>query len=153
MNADIQGRRVSRLPQFRKALGELIVVGGASLAMIFWIIPAQTTSGGELGLSPQLVPTVCSAAIGLLTLLRFIATLIATPAPEPGDDAPIHYALTMIAATAAGIAAIAYLGWAIGGAILALLVLLVLGERRLLMLSLLPVLVAVLLFLIQKTGI
>lgn len=153
MNADIQGRRVSRLPQFRKAIGELIVVGGASLAMIFWIIPAQTTSGGELGLSPQLVPTVCSAAIGLLTLLRFIATLIATPAPEPGDDAPIHYALTMIAATAAGIAAIAYLGWAIGGAILALLVLLVLGERRLLMLSLLPVLVAVLLFLIQKTGI
>ncbi|MDS1136145.1 hypothetical protein [Nitratireductor indicus] len=153
MNGDIQGRRVSRLPQFRKALGELIVVGGASLAMIFWIIPAQTSSGGELGLSPQLVPTVCSAAIGLLTLFRFIATLISTPAPEPGDDAPIHYALTMIAATAAGIAAIAYLGWAIGGAILALLVLLVLGERRLLMLSLLPVLVAVLLFLIQKTGI
>ncbi|MCR4264770.1 hypothetical protein [Nitratireductor sp. ZSWI3] len=153
MNGDIQGRRISRLPQFRKALGELIVVGGASLAMIFWIIPAQTSAGGELGLSPQLVPTVCSAAIGLLTLFRFIATLISTPTREPGDDAPIHYALSMIAATVAGIAAIAYLGWAVGGAVLALLVLLVLGERRALMLAALPVLVAVLLFLIQKMGI
>ncbi|MDV6227261.1 hypothetical protein R2G56_13265 [Nitratireductor aquimarinus] len=153
MNSDIQGKRVSRLPQFRKALGELIVVGGASLVMIFWIIPAQTSSGGELGLSPQLVPTVCSIAIGLLTLFRFIVTLISTPAPEPGDDAPIHYALSMIAVTVAGIAAIAYLGWVIGGAILALLVLLVLAERRPFMLVGLPVSIAVLLFLIQKTGI
>ncbi|MBN7776422.1 tripartite tricarboxylate transporter TctB family protein [Nitratireductor aquimarinus] len=153
MNSDIQGKRVSRLPQLRKALGELIVVGGASLVMIFWIIPAQTSSGGELGLSPQLVPTVCSIVIGLLTLFRFIATLISTPVPEPGDDAPIHYALSMIAATVAGIAAIAYLGWVIGGAILALLVLLVLAERRPLMLVGLPVSIAVLLFLIQKTGI
>ncbi|WP_048645884.1 hypothetical protein [Nitratireductor soli] len=153
MNGDTQGRRVSRLPQFRRALGELIVVGGASLAMIFWIIPAQTSSGGELGLSPQLVPTVCSAAIGLLTLFRFIAALVSTPAPEPGDVAPLHYAFSIIVATAAGIAGIAFWGWPIGGAILSLLVLLVLGERRPLMLAAMPVLVAVLLFLIQKTGI
>ncbi len=153
MNGDIQGRRVSRLPKFRKALGELIVVGGASLAMVFWIIPAQTSSGGELGLSPQLVPTVCSAAIGLLTVFRFIASLVSTQASEPGDGAPIWYALSIIAATAAGIAAIAHLGWAIGSAILSLFVLPVLGERKPLMLAVMPVVVAALLFLIQKTGI
>lgn len=153
MNGDIQGRRVPRLPGLGRALGELIVVGGASLAMIFWIIPAQTSPGGELGLSPQLLPTVCSAAIGLLTLFRFIATLVSTPAPEPGGDAPIHYALSVIVATVAGIVAVAWLGWTIGGAILALLVLLVLAERRPLMLAALPAAVAVLLFLIQKAGI
>lgn len=153
MEGDTQGGRVSRLPRLRKALGELVVVGGASLVMIFWIIPAQTSAGGELGLSPQLVPTVCSAAIGLLTLFRFITMLVAAPTSEPNDDAPIRYALSIIAATVAGITAIAYLGWAVGGGILSLLVVLVLGERRPLMLVAMPVLVAILLFLVQKTGI
>lgn len=150
---NLQGRRVSRLPQLKRAFGELVFVGGASLAMIFWIIPAQTSSSGELGLSPQLVPTVCSAAIGFLTLFRFISALVSVQAPEPGDDGPVHYALILILATVTGIAAITYLGWPIGGAVLAVLVLLALGERGPVLLVVLPALVAVLLFLIQKTGI
>lgn len=153
MNVDKEGRRILRRPQLRRALGELLVVGGFSLAMIFWIIPTQTSSGGELGLSPQLMPTVCSAAIGLLALSRFIAILVSPPVAEPVDDAPIHFALVVIIASVAGIAAITYFGWEFGGAALSLLVVLVLGERRPVMLVAMPTLVAVLFYLIQKTGI
>lgn len=163
MSSKEQGERTMRSPEFKRALGELLVVGGACLAMIFWIIPAQTSSGGELGLSPQLVPTVCAAAIGLLTLFRFIgvflgrARLAKTQAASPGDArseaVPIRYALSIMLATAAGIAAIAYLGWVVGAALLSLLIILILGERRLPYLAAIPILVAVLMFLIQKTGI
>lgn len=158
MDGDTQGRRDTRLPLLKRAFGELVVVGGLSLAMIFWIVPSQTTSGGELGLSPQLLPMVCSAAIGLLTLFRFIAVLVSPPpidaaGASPDDTAPIRYALGVIAATGCGILAISYFGWAIGSGILSVLVLLALGERKLPLLFVLPVLVAVMLYLIQLTGI
>jgi|GEM_PF-1486428 len=153
MNSGTQGERDWRSPQFRRAVGEVVVVAGASLLIIFWVIPAQTTPGRELGLSPQLIPTVCSAAIGLLAVFRFIATLLSVRPAEAIDAAPFRYAIGMIAATAAGIAAITYLGWPTGGAILSLLVVLMLGERRPLILGALPVSVAILLYLIQLTGI
>lgn len=156
MTAGNPDGRSGRPSQLKRAFGELIVVGGASLAMIFWIIPAETTSGGALGLSPQLAPTVCSAAIGILSLIQFVAKLVSTPKAaeaKPDGDAPIRYALLVIVATVLGIAAIAYIGWPLGAACLAFLVLVALGERRPLMLTVLPGAVVALLFLVLETGV
>lgn len=49
-------------------LAEALFLGGFSLALLVWIIPAQTSEGG-IGLSPAFLPEVCAAAIGILVLL------------------------------------------------------------------------------------
>lgn len=125
-----QGGRDTRPPAFLHDLAELAIVAGLGLLAIFVVIPSQTSSAGEIGLSPGLLPTACAAAIVLLALLQFILKLIRRLVePEAPRTAP-GTALMLIAATVAGAAVVRLFGWELGGAAIVLLVSLVLGERR-----------------------
>ncbi len=153
-----KGERTALAPSRRYALAEFLVVGGASLAVIFWIIPSQTSAAGtELGLSPRMLPTVCAGAIGVLALVRLVRVLMssngALAEPVQTDAPAIWFAMLITSAAITGIVAIRYIGWPAGGAVLSLLVILVLCERRWSRLLAMPIGVAALLYLIQMTGI
>lgn len=137
-------------------LVEFIVVGGFSLAMIFWVIPAQTmATGSELSLSPQMIPVTCSAAIGLIALGRFLLSLRkkSDHLVEASEPLPIFYALGLFAITLAGVITAEHFGWVAGGVLQTILAVLFLGERRPAVLICLPVGAAIVLYLIGKTGI
>ncbi|WP_454654936.1 hypothetical protein [Bosea beijingensis] len=63
-------------------LAETLLLCGGCLALMFWIIPAQTSEGG-FGLSPAFLPTMLSAAILLLVLGDGALRLAAPKAPIP----------------------------------------------------------------------
>lgn len=147
------GGRPGRPPVLLRDLMEFIIVAGASLLTIFIVIPSQTSSGDEIGLAPGFVPTVCAAAIGILAGVQFLLSLfrrrIAAETPAP----PVTYAALLIGSTLIGVLCIRFLGWEAGGAIMALLVSLVMGERRKVRLATVSLCVAAALFAIGKLGI
>jgi hypothetical protein len=127
MAIDSQSRAV---PRSRiSLLAEAVVLIGACLLALVWLIPAQTSEGG-IGLSPAFLPKLCVAAIGLLIaadgVLRFVRR-----APQP------HYAEGWGAFVRLGAAAcVGTLALRVGGIVPAVVVCcmataLALGERRL----------------------
>ncbi|MDP4796868.1 MAG: tripartite tricarboxylate transporter TctB family protein [Rhodospirillales bacterium] len=132
---------------------EFVILAALSLITIFVIIPAETTSGDELGLSPGLVPTVCAAAIGILACAHFLQKLIKrTPVEQSSGPSPLT-AICLIGSTIIGILMIRYINWEVGGAILVILVSLSLHERRLLRLAGGAAFVALFLYIVNHLGI
>jgi hypothetical protein len=146
------GGRALRSPLCSRPAVELLLVAGISAFLIFVVIPAETTPGDEIGLSPDLLPTAAAAAIGLLAVLQFVMALL-RPRPDDVDAPPVRHVLPLIAAAVAGVLVIGFIGWEAGGALLSLLVLLVLGERGIVRLAAVPAVVAAVLFMIGKLGI
>ena len=116
---------------------------------LFWIIPAQTTTGRNLALSASFLPIICASFIGLLALANFVTTLLRHSTSTGETPIGVTDALMVIGASVIGILTIRYAGWVIGSATLALLVSLCLGERRPLNLALLTGGVTLLMFLIS----
>jgi len=132
---------------------EFVILAALSLITIFVIIPAETTSGDEIGLSPGLVPTVCAAVIGLLACGQFLNKLInRAVVEEPTGPSPLT-AICLICSTIIGILAIRYINWEVGGVIIVVLVSLSLHERRALRLAVGAVSVALFLYIINHLGI
>jgi hypothetical protein len=136
-----------------RAALECAIVVSICAVVIFIIIPTQTISQGEIGLSPGLLPTVCAAAIGALAVIQFIATFISKSSSKVDPQPSMRYVFTLVAAALVGVVCIAAIGWVIGAAVLSLLVLLALGERGITRLILVPALVSLALFFIGKLGI
>ncbi len=117
-------------------LGELAVVGGASLLALFWIIPTQTTADPFAALQPGLVPNVCATAILVLILIQTWNGLRKGRAAEEeaaGDAAQAHSwrsALGAMAITIAGVLAFHLAGLLATSLVVIPGLMLWLGERR-----------------------
>ncbi len=147
------GGRDERPPFPLRAGIEFAILAALSLITIFVIIPAETMSGDEIGLSPGLVPTVCAAAIGILASANFLHQLIKRTAVEQTTGPSILTAVFLVASTMIGILAIRYINWEVGGVILVILVSLSLHERRPLRLAAGAAGVALFLFIVNQLGI
>jgi hypothetical protein len=152
-----KGERVQRSPKPFHALAELAVVGGMSLLAIFWIIPNETAEASVFGLSPSMLPMTCAVAIAMLALLQFGATLLRRFA-KPGADrsagerpSMIHVFL-IVAAAMVGTFVLARFGLLAGGVVIAALVSLSIGERRLVHNVVLCCAVAAVMLLIDLSG-
>ncbi|NVO15420.1 MAG: tripartite tricarboxylate transporter TctB family protein [Rhodoplanes sp.] len=56
-------------------LAEAVLLGGAALAAVVWVIPMQTTDGG-VGLSPAVFPTVCAGALGVFAVADAVLRIL-----------------------------------------------------------------------------
>lgn len=146
------GGRFWRPSIFSAALAELVIVGGASLAAIFILIPNQTTPSEEIGLSPGLVPTVCAGVIGVLALVQFITSSFSQRAESAKPQVQIRYALKLMAAVIIAVSVVWFAGLLAGCTTLALLISLVLHERRIIRLALVCGGVALCLYIIESMG-
>ncbi|MGF1595204.1 MAG: hypothetical protein ACFCUW_18135 [Kiloniellaceae bacterium] len=152
------GERGRRSPKPFHALVELALVGGASLVAIFWIIPSQTVPASAFGLSPSMLPIACAIAIAILALLQCVGSLLrrsATPDADraAGERPTMIHALVIVAAALVGTFVLAQFGILASGVVLALLVSISIGERRLLRNAMLCCAVAVVMLLIDLSGI
>jgi len=157
-NESGEGGRDGRSPKPLHALAELVVVGGASLLAAFWIIPSQTATADSFGLSPAMLPLVCVTVIAVLALLQCLFLLFRRPLLPPagraaGERLSMIHALLIVVAAAVGTLVLARFGLVIGGVVLALLVSLAIGERRLWRNVALCCAVAVVMLLVDLSGI
>lgn len=110
---------------------EFLVVGGASLFAILYLIPSQTSASENWGLSPRMVPTVCAAVIGGLSAINLLVDLLRAP---PGEgEAPVvglWTVLAVVVSAVVGVVVIDAAGLIAGGTVMVPLVSLSLGERR-----------------------
>ena len=115
-----------------------------SLALLFWLIPMQIeeTFGEEV--SPRLLPQVCAAGIGLLSLL-LIVTNFKAPAgwsdesdPFPISGPELRAMLVIAFLLGAGIWVFTVGGPVPACALVMLGIMLAMGERRILPLLLIP---------------
>lgn len=129
------------------------MVGGASLAAIFWLIPAETVPGENFGLSPRMVPIVCSALIGGLAAVNFLAALLGAARRETAiSTRGLPEVAALVAATLAGGAIVHWVNLVAGGTVLAVLAGLAVGERRPLRLTLVTASAALILFVVEWLG-
>jgi hypothetical protein len=147
------GRRAGGPRSLSRPLAELAIVGGASLAAIFWLIPAETVPGENFGLSPRMVPIVCSALIGGLAAVNFLAALLGAARRETAiSTRGLPEVAALVAATLAGGAIVHWVDLVAGGTVLALLAGLAVGERRPLRLTLVTASAALILFVVEWLG-
>jgi hypothetical protein len=147
------GRRAGGPRSLSRPLAELAIVGGASLAAIFWLIPAETVPGENFGLSPRMVPIVCSALIGGLAAVNFLAALLGAARRETAiSTRGLPEVAALVAATLAGGAIVHWVDLVAGGTVLALLASLAVGERRPLRLTLVTASAALILFVVEWLG-
>lgn len=145
----MSGGERSAEPRTRgSVLAELLILTSFALLAFFWIIPSQV-SGGGLGLDPGFLPRLCVAAIGLLVLadglLRIMRGAQAKSYPEGWA------ALTRVGSLAVlGAVVLQFAGLAAAALVTVPIGMLVLGERRPLLIALTAALVAGLLFLFQR---
>jgi uncharacterized membrane protein len=139
-------------PFFKAAAIEFAIVGGACLAVLFILIPGQITSGGEIGLSPGLIPRICAIAIGVLAFMQFVSAMLRGRDKASKNPVPIRHAALLMAAVALGLLVIRMSGLMAGCALIAVLVSAILGERRIARLGLIGGGVALAIFLIGQTG-
>lgn len=109
-------------------LAEAVLLGGAALVGVVWVIPMQTTDGG-IGLSPAVFPTACAVALGVFAVadavLRFLRGSAEARYPEGWTAFMRIGAVAVLGAVVlafAGIAACALVTVPAGMAVL--------GERR-----------------------
>ncbi len=123
--------RAGRPSQRAALLTETVIVAGACLLALFWIIPAETMDQAQLGLSPRMMPMSCIAVILVLTLGRCALDMVFTSqAKRETPRQPLRYALLVMVAAACGLTAIHQFGLLAGSVLLSLFVVLAIGERR-----------------------
>lgn len=154
---DATGERVQRSPKPFHALAELAVVGGLSLFAILWIIPKQTADVGAFGLSPSMMPTICATAIAVLALLQGGVALLRRSAVADAERAASRqpsmiHALLIVAAALVGTFVLARFGLLAGGVVIAALVSLSIGERRLVQNVVICCAVAAVMLLVDLSG-
>jgi hypothetical protein len=111
------------------ALIEAVVLAGACLLALIWIIPAQTSEGG-FGLSPAFLPKLCVVAIALLIAADGVLRLIRR-APQPRYAEGWRAFFRLGAAVCLGTFALRFGGTVPAVAISCVATALALGERRL----------------------
>ena len=109
-------------------LAEMLLLGGGCLALLFWIIPTQTSEGG-FGLSPAFLPNILAAAILLLVLADGVLRLTARR-PESAYPAGFGALARSLAVAGFGAIVLAYAGVAASAALTPAAGMLAMGERR-----------------------
>ena len=109
-------------------LAEMLLLCGGCLALMFWIIPAQTSEGG-FGLSPAFLPTILAAAILLLVLADGVLRMTAGRA-ESAYPAGFGAIARLLAVAGFGALVLGYAGIVASAAVTPAAGMLVLGERR-----------------------
>lgn len=136
-----------------RSILEFVIVGGASLLAITYLIPSQTSASDNWGLSPRMVPTVCAAVIGGLAAINLVVGLLRPPAAD--EDAPgagFWSVVAVIVSALVGVMIIDAAGLVAGGTVMVPLVSLSIGERSPLRLVGLTAGAALLLYLVVWSG-
>lgn len=113
-----------------RPLAEFAIVFGASLLLLFVVVPAGTVETDNFGLSPRMLPMVCVTVIAAMSLVTLLFGLMRA---GPAEDAPrggLRGAIQLGAAALVGIVLVDQTGLVIGGTALVLLACLAVGERR-----------------------
>jgi uncharacterized membrane protein HdeD (DUF308 family) len=142
------GNRSAESRSRGSVLAELLILTGLALLAFFWIIPSQV-SGGGLGLDPGFLPRLCAAAIGLLVLADGVLRLVRNVHVESYPEG--WAALVRVGSLAVlGAVILQFAGLAVASLVTIPIGMLMLGERRPLLIALTTLLVAGLLFLFQR---
>ena len=116
-------------------VAEMLCLVGLALLAVFWIIPSQV-SGGGLGLDPGFLPRLCAGVIGVLTLLDGVRRLSSRGTPN-GAYASGWSALIRIGGLALlGAIAVRFASLAVAAAITIPIGMVLLGDRRPLLIGL-----------------
>ena len=132
---------------------EFAIVAGTSLYFIFYLIPSQTSDGANFGLSPRMVPIVCSVLIAGLATVSLLASLCGRSKAQalPSSDGLVTVIL-LIGASVIGVTAVHWFGLITGGVVLVALASWVIGERRWTHIAMLSAAAGLLLFIVQWSG-
>jgi hypothetical protein len=109
-------------------LAETLVLAGACLLMLVWVIPTQTSEGG-FGLSPAFLPTALTGVILLLVLGDGVLRLV-TRRQEPAYEGGFGALGRVLAVAILGALVLRFAGVGAAAAVTSATGLLVLGERR-----------------------
>lgn len=109
-------------------LAETALLAGFCLALLVWIIPAQTSEGG-FGLSPAFLPTALAAALLVLVLADGAGRLL-TRRAEPAYPEGFGALGRIMALAVLGALVLRFGGVALAGAVASGAGLPLLGERR-----------------------
>ena len=120
------------MPKSDLVSGAVLLAFG--IAMLAFVIPAQTSEGGDASISPALLPQICAVGItGLAGLLVVGAAGRLRRGRAAGRHVPRpewHSAAAVVAFVAAAIAVFVAAGPAFAGVLLILGPMLYMGERR-----------------------
>ena len=108
---------------------EAATLCGLGLLAIFWIIPSQT-SGNALGLDPAFMPTVYAATFVVLVLANgalYLSGRITDPPLTKGAIGPV---IVIMAICCAGVLTFEFVGAVACGLLVVPAIMIVLGERR-----------------------
>jgi hypothetical protein len=108
---------------------ETATLCGLGLLAIFWIIPWQT-SGNALGLDPAFMPTVYAGAFVVLVLTNGVLYLSGRITASPLTNGAVGPVIVVMAICCAGITAFEFVGAAACGLLVVPGIMIVLGERR-----------------------
>jgi hypothetical protein len=109
-------------------LTELLLLGGVCVALLIWVIPAQTSEGG-FGLSPAFLPTMLTVALLALVLCDGALRLLAKR-DEPAYPAGFDALARILGVAVIGALALRFGGVVLAGAVTSAAGLLALGELR-----------------------
>lgn len=109
-------------------VAEMLLLAGLCLALLFWIIPAQTSEGG-FGLSPAFLPSACAGAILVLVVADGILRLARRQA-EPAYPEGYGALARILAVAVVSAVLLRHGGVALSGAATPAIGMLALGVRR-----------------------
>lgn len=122
-------------------LAEMLCLAGAALLAFFWIIPSQV-SGGGLGLDPGFLPRLCAGAIGVLVLVDGVRRLTSRSVPDEAYAGGWSALICIGGLALLGAFVLRYASIAAAAAVAIPIGMLVLGERRPLLIALTTAIVA-----------
>ncbi len=122
-------------------VAELLFLTGAALLALFWIIPSQV-SGGGLGLDPGFLPRLCAGAIGVLVLLDGLRRLSRSGVPDEAYANGWSALIRIGGLALLGAVVLRYAGLAAASVVTIPVGMVLLGERRPILIVLTTALVA-----------
>lgn len=132
---------------------EFAIVAGTSLYFIFYLIPSQTSDGANFGLSPRMVPVVCSVLIAGLATVSLLVSLFgkSNTQASPASNG-LATVILLIGASLIGVTIVHWFGLIAGGVVLVGLASLIIGERRWMHIAMLSAAAGLLLFVVKWSG-
>ena len=117
---------------------------GAGLAMVFIVIPWQTSPGEKYGVPPATVPTAAMTVVTVMAVILLIQSLRDSAQKQPARKSPmsLRHWLHIGGYTAflfAGLAALKWLHFIPGGILLLAVLMVLCGQRKPLLIALVAV--------------
>lgn len=123
------------LHHWMQPVAEFAVVFGASLVLLFIVIPSGTVEVDNFGLSPRMLPIVAATVIGLMSVVTLVVELVRGRPEDERTEGGLRGVIQLGFAAFIGAILVDWAGLVIGGTLLVLLSSLAVGERRIAMLA------------------